>query len=114
MEKQTKLNPQSIIDQIKNELELDFISVAMVQPKHHFELRWKYVSGNMSDRYKRIVLQSGKGIAGTIFKTGKPIYVKNIHETFYINDLLNYPIIAAEQLESFAAFPIYTGHIVKG
>ena len=34
-------------------------------------IKWKYVSGNTNERYKLIILRKGRGLAGTVMKTGK-------------------------------------------
>ena len=59
----------------------DFVALALVQSaEHRFELKWEYATGNQSNRYKRIVLQTGKGVAGHVFKTGKPFLVEDVEK----------------------------------
>ena len=45
--------------------------------RFRFELKWVFTIGNRSNRYRRIVLQTGKGIVGHVFKTGKPFLVED-------------------------------------
>ncbi|PAE14536.1 GAF domain-containing protein, partial [Virgibacillus sp. 7505] len=79
---------------IRKRWKFDFVSLALVQPaEDRFVLTWQYVSGNMNDRYKRIVLHSGKGVAGIVFKTGKAILLQNVNSDIGTRDLFNYPII---------------------
>lgn len=108
-------NYQQQVEEIRRTMQCDFVALALVQPEErHFQIRWEYASGNVSQRFRRIVLQSGKGIAGTVFKTGKPIFARNTHDYCSQEDLYNYPIITAEQLESFAAIPLFKYNRVKG
>lgn len=103
------------IEQLKAHYGYDFIGVALVQSaKRHYELKWEFVTGNRSNRYKRIVLQTGKGIAGHVFKTGKPFLVKDVDETLIEKNLFNYPIVVSEGLKSFGAVPLYKDNRVKG
>ncbi|MHA6258809.1 GAF domain-containing protein [Sporosarcina sp. CAU 1771] len=112
---QKTFNYQQEIDQIKHLFDFDFVALALVQQsEQRFAIKWECVSGNRSTRYKRIRLQSGKGIAGLVFKTGKPILAEDVNTTFGLSDLYNYPIIVAEGLESFGAIPLYKYNRVQG
>ena len=79
-----------------------------------FELKWVFTTGNRSNRYQRIVLQTGKGVAGHVFKTGKPFLVEDAEKMLGKRDLYNYPIVVAEGLKSFGAIPLYKYNRVKG
>ncbi|WJY26631.1 MULTISPECIES: GAF domain-containing protein [Sporosarcina] len=103
------------VEEIRRIMDCDFTALALVQPEERrFQIRWEYASGNLSQRYRRIVLQSGKGVAGTVFKTGKAIFAPDTEDYFKEKDLYNYPIIMAEGLESFAAIPLFKYNRVKG
>ncbi|MCR1288112.1 GAF domain-containing protein [Shouchella clausii] len=109
------INYQQEIDDIRKRWKFDFVSLALVQPaEDRFVLTWQYVSGNMNDRYKRIVLHSGKGVAGIVFKTGKAILLQNVNSDIGTRDLFNYPIIVSEQLKSLGALPLWEGARVVG
>ncbi len=107
---------QSKIDQIREQLGYDFVSLAFAQSANDgFVLTWQFASGNLNNRYKRIVLQSGRGIAGIVFKTGKPMLVSNVKEELSPQDLFNdYPIIISERLNSLGAIPLYQLDRVEG
>lgn len=106
---------QEEIDKLRDRFQFDFVSMALVQPaEDRFVLTWQYASGNINDRYKRIVLHSGKGIAGIVFKTGKPMLIQNVNADIESRDLFNYPIIVAEQLKSLGAVPLWDGTRVMG
>ncbi|WP_136603627.1 GAF domain-containing protein [Paenibacillus dokdonensis] len=106
---------QEEIDGLRDRFQFDFVSMALVQPaEDRFVLTWQFASGNINDRYKRIVLHSGKGIAGIVFKTGKPMLIQNVNTDIESRDLFNYPIIVAEQLKSLGAVPLWDGTRVMG
>lgn len=108
-------NYQQEIEQLKAHFGFDFVAVALVQPAdRHFELKWEFAAGNQSNRYRRIVLQTGKGVAGHVFKTGKPFLVGDVEVLLDKKDLFNYPIVVSEGLQSFGAIPLYKYNRVKG
>ncbi|HJF31128.1 MAG TPA: GAF domain-containing protein [Sporosarcina psychrophila] len=108
-------NYQQEIERLKDLFEFDFVALALVQSvESRFAHKWEYVSGNRSNRYRRITLQTGKGIAGHVFKTGKPLFIQDVATTLAPNDLFNYPIVVAEGLKSFGAIPLYKYNRVNG
>ncbi|MEJ8777739.1 GAF domain-containing protein [Pseudogracilibacillus sp. ICA-222130] len=106
---------QRMIENIKEKYALDFVAVTNVymQP-YETNLRWEYAVGNIAERFKRIVLKSGKGIAGIVYKTGKPMHVENTEAAFTEDTLFNYPIIVSEKIKSMCAIPLYEQNRVKG
>ncbi|WP_195574366.1 GAF domain-containing protein [Paenibacillus sp. 1001270B_150601_E10] len=106
---------QGAIDQLREQFKLDFAAVALVQSaEERFVLTWQFASGNINERYKRIVLQSGKGIAGIVFKTGKPELIQDVQADIDAHELFNYPIIVAERLVSLGAVPLWSNRRVTG
>ncbi|WP_313890881.1 GAF domain-containing protein [Psychrobacillus sp.] len=106
---------QQIISSIKEKYELDLVTLAFIQPAQlEYVLTWQFAVGNINNRLKRIVLQSGKGIAGSVFKSGKPILVKNVTTKYPVKDLFNFPIIVSEKIKSFCALPLYKNNKVQG
>lgn len=115
MDVQPMFNFEQAIKKINDQFEFDLVALALVQPaKYHFVLKWTYVVGNKSERYRRIVLQSGKGVAGNVFKTGKPLLMPNVEKELSKSNLFNYPIIVSEKLTSFGAIPLFKEGRVKG
>ncbi|OPA76160.1 GAF domain-containing protein [Paenibacillus selenitireducens] len=115
MHDESKFDYQQEIDAIRKRFDFDLVSIALVQPAaDQFVLTWQYASGNLNDRYKRIILHSGKGIAGMVFKTGKSVVIKSIRSEIDPKDLFKYPIIVAEQLQSVAAVPLWKNSRVAG
>ena len=112
---QEEFNFQEAIEQLRERFAFDFVAIALVQPaEKRFELKWTHATGNRSNRYRRIVLQTGKGVAGHVFKTGKPFLLENTDSMLDTNDMFNYPIVVAEGLKSFGAIPLYKYNRVKG
>ena len=53
----------SICQKLLVELPCDFVGVA-IQNQRGPDVRWHYAVGNGNDKYKRITVRYGKGIAG--------------------------------------------------
>lgn len=115
MKDESNFDFQQAIDSLRQRFDFDFVSIALVQSAaDQFVLTWQYASGNLNERYKRIILHSGKGIAGMVFKTGKPMIIQNIADELDPNDLFNYPIVVAEQLQTVCATPLWKESRVAG
>ncbi|MHA6528765.1 GAF domain-containing protein [Paenibacillus sp. BAC0078] len=110
-----KVDYQLELDQIREALGYDFLSLALAEPaEYDYVIRWKYASGNTNDRFKRIVLQSGRGIAGIIFKTGKPFLLSSVQKHVKPDTLFTFPIIKMENLNSIVAVPMWNDARVAG
>lgn len=115
MNEQPSFNYEKELELLKNSFDFDFIALALVQSaEHRFAHKWEYAIGNRSDRFRRIILQSGKGIAGHVFKTGKPLHVKDAEEIMQKDELYNYALVISEGLTSFGAIPLYKCNDVQG
>lgn len=109
------LEIQEKIEEIRVRCNFDFIKLALLQQTANYpELKSVYGSGNRSNRYLRIVLQTGKGLAGQVLKTGRPAFIVNVDEEINREDLHHYPIIIAEGLKSLGALPLYDDNRVIG
>lgn len=103
------------IEHLRDHFDFDFVGLALVQSvEYRFELKWVFTTGNRSNRYRRIVLQAGKGVAGHVFRAGKPFLVEDAEKMLGKKDLFNYPIVVAEGLKSFGAIPLYQYDRVNG
>jgi nitrogen regulatory protein A len=90
----------------------DFVGVA-IQNQRGPDVRWHYAVGNGNDKYKRITVRYGKGIAGRVISTGRPIEVANFPNVI-LGKALEYPIMLAEKLVSAYAVPVFFQGIPKG
>ncbi len=76
-------------------------------------IRWKYAAGNRNERFRRIVLRPGKGIAGKVLLSGRLMILEN-YEPKQHDDPREYPILYAEELKSALGVPVIIGGRVKG
>lgn len=102
----------SICQKILAEFPCDFVGVA-IQNHTGPDVRWHYAIGNGNDKYKRITVRYGKGIAGRVISTGRPIEVANFPNGI-LGKALEYPIMLAERLVSAYAVPIFFQGMPKG
>lgn len=87
--------------------DFDFVGIALQQPYYPFLIKWRFVAGNQSERFRQIVLRRGFGIAGLVFRTGKPFYNNDLSE-YSISNKLYTPIASVESLWGAVAVPIST------
>ncbi len=111
MNGQKIFNYQREMEHLRDHFDFDFLGLALIQS---VELKWVFTTGNRSNRYRRTVLQAGKGVAGQVFRAGKPFLVEDVEKMFGKEDLFNYPIVVAEGLKSFGAIPLYKYNRVNG
>ena|SRR5690625_3911607 len=103
------------IEKIRERCTFDFINLAFLRVLHQRkEEKLVYASGNTSSRYLRIVLQSRKGLAGQVIKTGRPAFITDVDKEIKSENLQNYPIIMAEGLKSLCALPLFEDENVVG
>lgn len=115
MKNEGTFNYEQEMERIKNLFGFDFIALGLMQSaEQKYVIKWTYALGNRSNRYRRIVLKTGKGVAGNVFKTGKPLLVTDVKSELSEINLFNYPIVRAESLTSFGAIPLYKNNRVYG
>lgn len=102
---------QQLVDTIYRENDYDFVGIALQQDRSPHLTRWCYVAGNQNERYRKIILRRGIGIAGMVLRTGKPFLNNQLKEYAYSNSMYT-PIAHVEALESAIAIPIVTGHLM--
>ncbi|PAE23688.1 GAF domain-containing protein [Bacillus sp. 7894-2] len=99
-------------EKVLAELECDFVGLAL-QNTDGPDVKWHYAAGNSNEKYKRITVRYGKGIAGKVISTGRPMYVDNFPDNI-AGKALEYPIMLAEGLKHAYAVPIHFKGIPKG
>lgn len=108
-------NYQTEIVKIREQFAFDFVALSIADhTKEFITLKWQYVAGNLNDRYKRITLHSGKGIAGMVWKTGKPMLLHDVDREIPAEQIYTYPIIVSERLKSMGAVPLWENKRVAG
>lgn len=98
----------SKLDDIRTKLKVDFVAIAF--PEDLFSgdaISWNFVSGNLNNKFKRIHLRRGKGIAGQVLKTGRPCIEQDVLNSTLYKETFRFPIIAFEKLTSFIALPLW-------
>lgn len=100
------------LEELRLRTNSDFSAFACQDPKEAV-IRWKYAVGNKNERYRRIVLRFGKGIAGKVLMSGRPMLLEN-YEPRQHDDPQEYPILYAEELRSALGVPVLVGGRVMG
>ncbi|MDQ0246884.1 two-component system sensor histidine kinase NreB/nitrogen regulatory protein A [Bacillus fengqiuensis] len=101
-----------LCDQLLNDIGCDFVGLA-IQNQIGPDIRWHYAAGNRNDKFKRITVRYGKGIAGRVISTGTAMMITNFPNAIY-GKTIEYPIMLAEQLISSYAVPIFYNGVPKG
>ncbi|MBT2697308.1 GAF domain-containing protein [Bacillus sp. ISL-40] len=90
----------------------EFVALAL-QNEVGPDVRWHYASANLNDKYKRITVRFGKGIAGKIISSGSPMMITDFPNGV-IGKVTDYPIMLAEKLVSSFAVPLFFNAVPKG
>ncbi|PFO08936.1 GAF domain-containing protein [Bacillus sp. AFS076308] len=101
-----------VCNRLKGQISCDFVGLA-IQNRVGPDVRWHYAVGNLNDKYKRITVRFGKGIAGKIISTGTPMMMVNFpHQA--AGKVTDYPIALAEKLNTSYAVPLFFNGVPKG
>lgn len=101
-----------VCEKLKKRIGCEFVALALqnvVGP----DVRWHYASGNVNDKYKRITVRFGKGIAGKIISSGSPMMLIDFPNDIY-GKVTDHPIMLAEKLVSCYAVPLFFNSSPKG
>ena len=101
-----------ICNQLMKRIDADFVGLAL-QNKVGPDVRWHYASGNLNDKFQRITVRFGKGIAGKIISTSSPMMIINFPKDI-AGKVTDYPIMLAEKLVSTFAVPLFSNAVPKG
>jgi len=102
----------AVCDQLLKDVGCDFVALAL-QNEVGPDVRWHYASGNVNDKYKRITVRFGKGIAGKIISSGSPMMISDFPKDIY-GKVTDHPIMLAEKLVSCYAVPLFFNGSPKG
>lgn len=84
----------------------EFVGVALQETTSWRKIRWRFAAGNTNQRFRKIVLRSGIGIAGLVIRTGEPFIENDLAHHHYAGDTYQ-PITLVEHLTSAVAVPIF-------
>ncbi|MCF6092562.1 GAF domain-containing protein [Microaerobacter geothermalis] len=100
------------LENLSRKIEIDFVALALFDPVN-VEIRWRLAYGALSDRYLSIAIRVGKGVAGTVLQTKRPMVIPSYPEDVPENPL-EYPILWVEKLKSAVAVPVGTDSFLFG
>lgn len=89
---------QQELQQLKSELALDFVAVALADDNYR-DIYWKIALGAKSERYRKITVRMGRGMAGKVMQTKRPHIVTSYPEEVR-DEILEYPIFLVEAIRS--------------
>ncbi|MFZ3590539.1 GAF domain-containing protein [Bacillus sp. DJP31] len=92
-------------------IKCDFIGIACHDNKQK-EIGWNYVIGNQNNKCTRITVRYGKGIAGQVIQTGRPMLISSFPSKDM--NVINFPILLAEKLVTSFAVPIFKEQTIWG
>ncbi|WP_125979922.1 GAF domain-containing protein [Loigolactobacillus iwatensis] len=95
----------NLVQTIYHQEDFDFVSIALQEVTGLRKIRWRFAAGNTNERFRRIVLRSGIGIAGLVVRTGEP-FIENDLEHHQYTDYISCPITMVEHLTNAVAIPI--------
>lgn len=101
-----------VCEGLKKRVSCEFVALAL-QNEVGPDVRWHYASGNLNDKYKRITVRFGKGVAGKIISSGSPMMLIDFPNDIY-GKVTDHPIMLAEKLVSCYAVPIFFNSSPKG
>jgi nitrogen regulatory protein A len=101
-----------VCEGLKIRIGCQFVALAL-QNEVGPDVRWHYASGNLNDKYKRITVRFGKGIAGKIISSGSPLMLIDFPNDIY-GKVTDHPIMLAEKLVSCYAVPLFFNSSPKG
>lgn len=101
-----------VCDSLMTVVGCEFVALAL-QNEVGPDVRWHYAAGNLNDKYKRITVRFGKGIAGKIISTGSPMLLSDFPKGI-IGKVTDHPIMLAEKLVSTYAVPLFFYAVPKG
>ncbi len=101
-----------VCDNLKTTAGCEFVGLA-IQNETGPDVRWHYATGNLNDKYKRITVRFGKGIAGKIISSGSTMMITDFPHQIN-GKITDYPIMLAEKLVSSYAVPLFFHDVPKG
>lgn len=99
-------------ENLMREIDCDFVGLA-IQNAIGSDIRWHYALGNVNDKYQRITVRFGKGIAGKVISTGSTMMIEDFPNHIQ-GKAIEHPIMLAEKLISSFAVPLFFNNSPKG
>lgn len=99
-------------ESLMREIACDFVGLA-IQNEKGTDVRWHYALGNVNEKYQRITVRFGKGIAGKVISTGSTMMIEDF-PNYIQGKAIEHPIMLAEKLISSFAVPLFFNASPKG
>ena len=98
----------SKLQQLRRKFGFDMVSLAtVISGTRRPLLTWNCATGNLNYDFQRIVLESGKGIAGGVHKSKKVMLIQDAFQEMTGEEIAEHPIILAENLFCVMAVPLW-------
>ncbi len=94
---------------IRESFSFGFVGVSLIPKGPNPVMQWGYADGSTNKSYELIRLPASVGALGKVHALRKGIMVNSVEEDIPENELFQYPIVMAEALKSFFAFPLMKG-----
>lgn len=105
-----KVQIERFLDEVRRLMAVDFAGLAWYEELDF--IRWRFASGNRNDRYRRITLRLGKGIAGKVIRSGRMMVIEDLSQL--TEDIREYPIFLSEGLQAAVGAPVTIRSSVLG
>lgn len=92
---------------VRSRFSFDFVGVSIARNVQDGILEWGYASGATSRTYEMIRLPLGVGALGKAYSLARCIVVDSVVDDIPSNERFQYPIVTAEGIQSFLAFPLF-------
>lgn len=109
----TRLDIEEKALMVRSRFSFDFAGVSVVRDVASDILEWKYASGAANSTYEMIRLPAGVGALGKAYSLARCIVVDSVVDDIPENERFQYPIVTAEGIQSFLAFPLLEGGRVR-
>ena len=97
------------LQHLKSDMALDFVAVALADADYR-DIYWKIALGAKSERYKKITVRMGNGMAGKVLQARRPHVVTSFPEEVQ-DEVLEYPIFLVESLRSGMGVSVDSGRV---
>lgn len=100
-------------EELRDRFGFDFVGVSVVGAGASPLLEWQHAAGSTTRNYEMIKLPGGVGALGKVYDLGRGIVVDSVDDDIPKGELFQYPIVIAEALSSFFAFPLMEGDRIR-
>ncbi|SEA84540.1 two-component system, NarL family, sensor histidine kinase NreB/nitrogen regulatory protein A [Thalassobacillus cyri] len=99
-------------DSLKQNVPCDFVGIAL-QNRNDPDITWPYAMGNRNEKYKYITVRYGKGIAGKVISSARPMEITDFTKNI-LGKITDYPIMLAEKLVAAYSVPLVWNGLPRG